>query len=74
MGLYKFSRLQLFKSALQKLFKEERTQSLPVLRVKDYVNAQYSHDEFGHSEIEAALHKMTEDNHVMVADEIVFLI
>lgn len=74
--LYQFptSRLTQFKTALHQLFREERANSLPLSRVTSYVNDKYSHETFDDAEIHAALHKMTQDNQVMMADDIVFLI
>lgn len=67
-------RLSQFKSALQQLFREERANSLPLHRIATHVNETYSHDTFSPSDINNALHKMTQDNQVMLADDIVFLI
>ncbi|KAH9628094.1 hypothetical protein HF086_018310 [Spodoptera exigua] len=68
------NRLTQFKSALHQLFKEERANSLPLSRVTSFVNEKYSHETFDDGEIMAALDKMTQDNQVMMADDIVFLI
>ncbi|XP_075975961.1 minichromosome maintenance 3 [Anticarsia gemmatalis] len=68
------ARLTQFKSALQQLFREERANSLPLSRVSAYVNEKYSHETFDAGEVQAALDKMTQDNQVMMADDIVFLI
>ncbi|XP_022920359.2 DNA replication licensing factor Mcm3 [Onthophagus taurus] len=67
-------RLSKFKSCLQKTFRENRTQSLSLVKVKDSVNSQYSNEPFSQSEINAAVERMTEDNQVMLSDGIVFLI
>ncbi|XP_047532080.1 DNA replication licensing factor Mcm3 [Vanessa atalanta] len=68
------TRLTQFKSALQQVFREERANSLPLDRITSYVNEKYSHETFDSGEIQAALDRMTQDNHVMMADDIVFLI
>ncbi|XP_038219996.1 DNA replication licensing factor Mcm3 [Zerene cesonia] len=68
------NRLTEFKSALQQLFREERANSLTLDRITSYVNEKYSHATFGSGEITAALERMTQDNQVMMADDIVFLI
>ncbi|CAH0552759.1 unnamed protein product [Brassicogethes aeneus] len=68
-----FDRLSSFKSSLQKAFRENRTQSLSLAKVKDFVNTS-SASPFSQGEISAAIEKMTEDNQVMMADGIVFLI
>lgn len=67
-------RLTNFKLALQQFFREERANSLPLARIKTYVNEKYSHQEFQDGEIEAALDDMTRENQIMVADDIIFLI
>ncbi|XP_068622729.1 DNA replication licensing factor Mcm3 [Battus philenor] len=68
------NRLSQFKSALQQLFREERTNSLALERITGYVNEKYSHQIFESGEVQAALERMTQDNQVMMADDIVFLI
>nr|XP_032515771.1 DNA replication licensing factor Mcm3 [Danaus plexippus plexippus] len=68
------TRLSQFKSALQQLYREERANSLPLARITSYINEKYSHDTFESGEIHAALERMTQDNQVMMADDIVFLI
>ncbi|KAL0881368.1 hypothetical protein ABMA27_001245 [Loxostege sticticalis] len=68
------NRLTQFKTALQQLFRDERANSLPLDRITAHVNEQYSHETFSSGEIHAALDKMTQDNQVMMADDIVFLI
>ncbi|CAB3235245.1 unnamed protein product [Arctia plantaginis] len=67
-------RLGEFKSALQELFRSERANSLPLAQITAHVNERYSHQTFDPAEIQAALHRMTSDNQVMMADDIVFLI
>ncbi|CAH2040167.1 unnamed protein product, partial [Iphiclides podalirius] len=68
------SRLTQFKSALQQLFREERANSLPLERITSYVNEKCSQQTFDSGEVQAALERMTQDNQVMMADDIVFLI
>ncbi|XP_045535196.1 DNA replication licensing factor Mcm3 [Papilio machaon] len=67
-------RLTQFKSALQQLFREERANSLPLDKVTTYVNNKYSHQIFSPDEVLSALHLMTQDNQLMMADDIIFLI
>ncbi|XP_060662109.1 DNA replication licensing factor Mcm3 [Drosophila nasuta] len=67
------SRLGLFKNGLQRLFREAREQSLPVSRISKAINENNA-EPFTAGEIDAAMHRMTEDNQIMVADDIVFLI
>lgn len=67
------SRLQTFQSLLHKLFQQQRSQALPLEKVKEFVNKNHS-PEFTGGEIKAALNKMTENNQIMLADDQVFLI
>ncbi|XP_008558333.1 DNA replication licensing factor Mcm3 [Microplitis demolitor] len=66
-------RLQSFQSLLHKLFQQQRSQTLALDKVKEFVNNNQS-PEFTAGEIKAALHKMTENNQIMLADDQVFLI
>ncbi|GBP89345.1 DNA replication licensing factor Mcm3 [Eumeta japonica] len=68
------ARLEQFKSALQQLFREERASSLPLARIHAHANAAQAHAPFTDTELRAALARMTHDNQVMLADDIVFLI
>lgn len=67
------SRLDAFKNSLQKLFREAREQSLALTRIVAAIN-ENNLEPFSESEVNAAVHRMTEDNQIMVADGIVFLI
>ncbi|XP_017154896.1 DNA replication licensing factor Mcm3 [Drosophila miranda] len=67
------ARLGAFKNGLQRLFREAREQSLPLGRITTAINENNA-EPFASGEIEAAIHRMTDDNQIMVADEIVFLI
>ncbi len=67
-------RLIIFKNGLQKLFRESRESSLPVQRIVTYINQNSGDEIFSQGEISSALERMTNDNQIMVADEIVFLI
>jgi DNA replication licensing factor MCM3 len=67
-------RLTIFKNGLQKLFRESRESSLPVDRIVNYINQNSGDVSFSQGEVTSALERMTNDNQVMVADEIVFLI
>jgi DNA replication licensing factor MCM3 len=67
-------RLTIFKNGLQKVFREARDSSLPVERIVNYVNQNSGDVAFSQGEIASALERMTNDNQIMVADEIVFLI
>ena len=67
-------RLSVFKNGLQKIFRESRESSLPVERIVKYINENSGDVAFSQGEILSALERMTNDNQIMVADEIVFLI
>ncbi|KAH8339659.1 hypothetical protein KR074_001955 [Drosophila pseudoananassae] len=67
------ARLGAFKNGLQRLFREAREQSLGLARITTAIN-EGNVEPFSGGEIEAAVHRMTEDNQIMVADDIVFLI
>jgi DNA replication licensing factor MCM3 len=67
-------RLNIFKNGLQKVFREARDSSLPVERIVNYINQNSGDVSFTQGEIASALEKMTNDNQIMVADDIVFLI
>ncbi|KAK0085239.1 hypothetical protein PV325_005529 [Microctonus aethiopoides] len=66
-------RFKLFRTSLHKLFQQQRAQSLSLTKVKQFVNTEHS-PEFTAGEITAAIHKMTEANQLMLADEQIFLI
>lgn len=68
------ARLNIFKTGLQRVFREARDSSLPVERIVTFINKNSGDVAFSNGEISSALEKMTNDNQIMVADEIVFLI
>ncbi|XP_003704921.1 minichromosome maintenance 3 [Megachile rotundata] len=65
-------RLKVFRTLLHKLFQQQRAQSLPLSRVREYVNTQQS-QEFTSGEITAAINKMSDANQIMAADDNIFL-
>jgi DNA replication licensing factor MCM3 len=67
-------RLNVFKNGLQKVFRETRESSLPVDRIVNYINQNSGDEAFSQGEVNSALDRMTNDNQIMVADDIVFLI
>lgn len=67
-------RLAKFKTSLHKAFKESREQSLSLERIKTFVNNENADQTFSQNEINSAVERMTDDNQIMVADDIVFLI
>ncbi len=56
------------------LFKLEHTQSVEVDKVKEHMNKEHPTHKFDNDEIYAAIDKMMEDNQLMLADNVVFLI
>jgi DNA replication licensing factor MCM3 len=67
-------RLGVFKKGLQTAFRESRDSSLPLSKIVEFVNQNSGDETFSQGEIASALDRMTNDNQIMVADEIVFLI
>lgn len=67
-------RLNIFKNGLQKIFRESRESSLPVERIVTYINQNSGDVALSQGEVSSALERMTNDNQIMVADDIVFLI
>lgn len=66
-------RLKEFKSSLFAVFQSAHAQSVNMKDLKDDINkAREKH--FSDDEIRSALARMQEDNQVMVADDIIFLI
>ncbi|XP_012276713.1 DNA replication licensing factor Mcm3 [Orussus abietinus] len=66
-------RLKVFFSTLHKLFKEARTQTLPMARIREHLSSQHD-PPFTPSEVSAALNQMMDANKLMLADDNVFLI
>lgn len=62
-----------FKDSLQRAFRENRSQSLSVVRIREFINRN-NPSPFTSGEIDAAIEQMTNDNQVMMSDQIVFLI
>ncbi|XP_034828694.1 DNA replication licensing factor Mcm3 [Maniola hyperantus] len=68
------ARLAQFKDTLQQMFRSERVSNLPLDRITAQLNDKFCHEPFDGDEIHAALQRMTNDNQVMMADDMVFLI
>ncbi|KAL1512773.1 hypothetical protein ABEB36_002305 [Hypothenemus hampei] len=66
-------RLSSFKTSLNKAFQENRTQALSLVKVKEFVNKD-NNTPYSQGEIEAAIEKMSDENQVMMADGIIFII
>lgn len=67
-------KLKVFKTNLNKAFRGARTQSLPLDKIKEFLDKEATTEHFSMGEINAAIRMMTDDNQVMMADGIVFLI
>lgn len=66
-------RLKIFKTKVLQLFKASRGQSLALEKLKKYINENID-TVFTDGEVHAAITRMTDDNQIMLADDIVFLI
>ncbi|OXU23680.1 hypothetical protein TSAR_010687 [Trichomalopsis sarcophagae] len=66
-------RMQEFTKLLLKMFQEKRTDSLTLNDVCEHANSKMS-SPFSEDEIKAALHKMSDENKIMVADDNIILI
>ncbi|XP_075126635.1 maternal DNA replication licensing factor mcm3 isoform X2 [Leptodactylus fuscus] len=66
-------RIKEFKAALLKAFKATRSQSVAVSQLLELIN-KGNHDPFELSEVKEALDNMQNDNQVMLAEDVVFLI
>lgn len=67
-------RLKIFKAGLFEVFKAERAQSVTLDKVREFVNNIHSDAPFNEDELKAAINKMMDDNQIMLADNVVFLI
>lgn len=65
--------MQEFAKLLLKMFQEKRTDNLTLKDVREHANSQIS-SPFSEEEIQAALHKMSDENKIMVADDNIILI
>ncbi|XP_073672533.1 DNA replication licensing factor MCM3 [Garra rufa] len=66
-------RLKEFKTALLEVFRSSHAQSVGMLALMESINKSCP-SQFKETEVRAALNRMQDDNQVMVADDIVFLI
>lgn len=67
-------RLAKFKASLMKIFRDDRTQSVTLDRVKELMNKENHAEPFDDGELLAAVDKMSDENQVMLADNTLFLI
>lgn len=68
------ARFQIFRSSLQSSFSSAHVQTLPLDTIIDNVNKDYPDAKFTTAEVNAAVTRMTNDNHIMVSDGQVFLV
>lgn len=68
------ARLEIFRSSVSKAFRELRGSSFALEKITEFVNKENSAHPFSAGEINCAIERMTDDNQIMVADGIVFLI
>lgn len=67
-------RLIIFRTGVHKAFRDARTETLSFEKIKDFVNKENENEIFSQGEIDSAVIRMTDDNQIMVADGIVFLV
>ena len=67
-------RFQTFRSTLQALFSSEHVQTLPLSTIIEKLAKDYPDSKYSKSEIDAAVERMTEDNHIMLSDGHIFLV
>lgn len=73
-AIFIFLRLSQFKASLQQMFRQQRSQSLSLPHIQQNINTHTTGQHFTPQEVTGALNQMTEENQVMLADGIVFLI
>lgn len=67
-------RFKIFKQGVSQAFRQARDQSLAVARLTKYIDENSGAEAFSQSEVKAAIARMTDDNQIMMHDDIVFLI
>lgn len=66
-------RLAVFRSSLNKLYKKDNTQMLPMTRITEYLNSEHKDKPYSKDEIDAAVIRMMDANQVMLSDDVLFL-
>lgn len=66
-------RLTSFRISLERAFRENRSSSLSLVRIKEFINTDNSMP-YSQGEIDAAINQMANDNQVMLTDGILFRI
>ncbi|KAA0201694.1 hypothetical protein HAZT_HAZT009210 [Hyalella azteca] len=67
-------RLTAFRASMSKMFMESYSQTVTMDKLRSYMREKHADQPFSEDEIEAAVQRMTDDNQIMVADDMVFLI
>ncbi|XP_062564130.1 DNA replication licensing factor Mcm3 [Armigeres subalbatus] len=67
-------RFKIFKQGVSQAFRQARDQSLAVARLTKYIDENSGSEAFSQGEVKAAITRMTDDNQIMMHDDIVFLI
>jgi len=68
------ARFQSFRSSLQASFSAAHAETLPLSTIVENLNKSFADAKFTQSEIDAAVERMTNDNHIMVSEGNVFLV
>nr|XP_019534369.2 DNA replication licensing factor Mcm3 [Aedes albopictus] len=67
-------RFKIFKQGVSQAFRQARDQSLAVARLTKYIDENSGAEAFSKGEVKAAIARMTDDNQIMMHDDVVFLI
>jgi len=67
-------RFKSFKASLVKVFRDKRTDCLPLEHVVEFANGQQSGEPYSQSEVSAATTQMVDANQILVAEGKIFLI
>jgi len=67
-------RLASFGAALSRMFQEQHSQTVTVADASEYIRARHAAQPFSEGETQAALAKLTDQNKIMVSDDLIFLI
>ena len=71
---FRISRFQSFRSSLQASFSAAHSETLALSTIVENLNKSFSDAKFTQAEIDAAVERMTNDNHIMVSEGNVFLV
>lgn len=68
------NRFKIFKQGVSQVFRQAREQSMAVPRLTKHINENSGAEAFSTGEVKAAIARMTDDNQIMMHDDVVFLI